>query len=50
MLIFPISLLENKFDPQNTTCMPGVKLIFRLERVKIIYAVKACRISEISII
>jgi len=43
MLIFPISSLENKFDPQNTACMPAVKLIFRLELEKIIYSVTACR-------
>jgi hypothetical protein len=43
MLIFPISSLENEFDPQNTACMPAVKLIFRLELEKIIYSVTACR-------
>ena len=44
MLIFPISSLENKFDPRNTACMPAVKLIFRLELEKIIYSVTTCRI------
>jgi len=30
-LIYPISALENEFNPRNTTGMPVVKLIFRLE-------------------
>ena len=29
--IYPISALKNKFNPQNTTGMSAVKLIFRLE-------------------
>jgi len=33
--IYPISALENQFDPRNTICMPTVKLIFRLELEKI---------------
>ncbi len=31
-LIYPISALENKFDPRNTTGMPVVKSIFCLEQ------------------
>ncbi len=42
MLIFPISALENKFDPRNTVCMPVVKFIFRLELEKIIYFAPTC--------
>ncbi len=30
-LLCPISVLKNYFDPRNTTGMPAVKLIFRLE-------------------
>ena len=42
-LIYPISALENKFDPRNTTGMPVAKFIFRLEPEKTFILVTACR-------
>jgi len=29
--IFPISVLGSNFNPQNTTCIPAVKIVVRLE-------------------
>jgi hypothetical protein len=46
MLIFPISALDNKFDPQNIACMPVAKFIFRLELEKIFCSVTTCRIMR----
>jgi hypothetical protein len=34
-LIFPISALGSNFNPQNTTCIPPVKIFARLELEKI---------------
>jgi hypothetical protein len=33
--IFPISSLSSNFNPQNTTCIPVVKIFARLEIEKI---------------
>ncbi len=41
-LIYPISALENKFDPRKTMGMPAVKLIFCLELEEIFHFVTAC--------
>ncbi len=39
MLICPASTLKKNFKPWNTTCMPVVKIFFRLESEQIIYFV-----------
>ena len=39
MLICPASALKENFNPRNTTCMPVVKIFFRLESEQIIYFV-----------
>ena len=41
--VYPISALENKFDPENTTGMPVVKFIFRLEHRRNFHSVTTCR-------
>ena len=30
LLIFPTPALEKNFDPRNTSCIPAVKIFFRL--------------------
>ncbi len=34
-LIYPTSALKNQFNPENTTSMPAIKLIFCLELLEI---------------